>query len=121
MIFPDVVCCSGVFEDQFLWHQREPTLDGNVVATRRHGNEVSVNGVAIETCDLSATNGLVHAVDRVLPEALHLYGRPEEGRGYEWGDIHSFWRRFDRGDLERFLDIPSLHRRPRLRIHHREP
>ena len=70
-VFPDVICCSGVFGD--VLSETRPTLDGRVILTNRRGSQVVVNQVPIKHCDKMATNGIVHKIDKVLPEAVNRY------------------------------------------------
>lgn len=65
------MCCSGVFGD--VLSETRPTLDGRVILTKRLGPQVVVNQRLIKQCDKMATNGIVHKIDKLLPEALNRY------------------------------------------------
>ena len=75
------MCCAGVFDSKWFWKQREQTLDGDFVSfTRYNGDIVVDNNVLLTKCDTTATNGVVHTADSVLPSALRLYA-PNQNRG----------------------------------------
>ena len=69
--------------------QHERTLDGHSVAVGRRHGQATVDRVAIQTCDLVADNGIVHAVDSFLPSALrrHLPG----GRRHRQRHLSDIW------------------------------
>ena len=62
---------------------------------RGRDNQVIVGseGTPIQQCDMTATNGIVHAIDRVIPDSLPR-GRQRHTRGGKWmRDIHNFFER----------------------------
>jgi len=70
-IADDPVCCSGMFDD--ILSETRATLDGSVVLTGRRGDQPIVNQVPIAKCDVMANNGIVHVIERVLPESINKY------------------------------------------------
>jgi transforming growth factor-beta-induced protein len=70
----DVLCCSGVFSSQFFV-SHEATLDGWLVGIDRSNSAgVLYDTVPVQTCDRTASNGVVHAVDAFAPTVLSRYG-----------------------------------------------
>ena len=51
-------------------------LDGStVILTRNHNGDAIINNVPISSCDITATNGVIHAIDDLIPEAIQKYTR----------------------------------------------
>lgn len=69
----DYLCCAGVFENAFPFSSREVNLDGWIVAVENSGR-VSYGHVPVASCDNTATNGVVHGIDKFVPAALSRYG-----------------------------------------------
>ena len=68
----------------FLPHH-EQTVDGHWLSVRRRHGQSTVDGVTIQSCDLVADNGIVHAVDSFLPAALrHHLPRRRRQRSDIW-------------------------------------
>jgi len=66
----NVLCCSGVFVPQ-IFAPYELNLDGwMIVAERSKSGEVLYGGVAVQSCDQTATNGVVHSVDSFAPPVI---------------------------------------------------
>jgi len=78
------LCCSTMAGSRWFLPHHEQTVDGHWLTVRRRHGQSIVDGVAIQTCDHVALNGLVHAVDSFLPSALrHLPRRPAR-RSHIW-------------------------------------
>ena len=73
------MCCSGVFEGPFFWKQKERAMDGSYVKVGRttgQGHRVHVDhNTPIVECDHTATNGIIHVIEHVMPSATHKYFR----------------------------------------------
>lgn len=68
-------CCSTPgHNNQWMTSQYVQTADDRrtVAMTTRH-SETLVDGVAVKSCDLPATNGIVHTIDQFLPSALRAH------------------------------------------------
>jgi transforming growth factor-beta-induced protein len=66
----NVLCCSGVFNPQ-LFTPHELNLDGwMIVVERSKSGEVLYGGVAVQSCDQTATNGVVHSLDIFSPPVV---------------------------------------------------
>lgn len=48
-------------------------MTGSLLSLCKIDGKVVVGGADVTRCDLTATNGVVHAIDRVLPGALNKY------------------------------------------------
>ena len=83
-IIAEDLCCSGIFEGPFFWKQKSKALDGSWVKMgRQHGQRINVDrNTPIVECDKTATNGIIHVIEKVLPSAAHKYFR------HRWGDNH---------------------------------
>lgn len=63
----DFVCCAGVVRTGWFRTQKIRTMSGEVFNIGRDGDdEVFVDKAGVRTCDLTATNGVVHVIDTVL-------------------------------------------------------
>jgi len=67
------LCCAGVFDSGRLFQLpvRRDNLDGWVLSVRRSGDTVSYGDVPIASCDHTADNGVVHALDSFVPAVIH--------------------------------------------------
>ena len=79
------MCCAGVMNSQHgLWRNREATLHPSHYLSINKGREgqVVVGGddLPVHQCDLTATNGVVHTIDRVLSDALPRRRHSKGGR-----------------------------------------
>ncbi|GFT68863.1 transforming growth factor-beta-induced protein ig-h3 [Nephila pilipes] len=78
-ILPEVLCCNGVSHSSPFHRQYVRTLDGSVVPTYRGLSErVRFGRAKVTRCDVPATNGLVHSINRVIlperPRSPTLFG-----------------------------------------------
>ncbi|GFR31261.1 transforming growth factor-beta-induced protein ig-h3 [Trichonephila clavata] len=78
-ILPEVLCCNGVSHSSPFHRQYVRTLDGSVVPTYRGLSErVRFGRAKVTKCDVPATNGLVHSINRVIlperPRSPTLFG-----------------------------------------------
>ena len=102
----DGVCCSDVGQPMTVLSGllNQPTLEGSVVIMNEYAGSVKVNGQRIVECDIIATNGIVHAIDSMLMEAVNKYVRPNmrkpRGRLYDISDILG-------GYLDELIDVLS--------------
>lgn len=92
------ICCAGIFHSRWLYKQRERMLDGSTLSFNKNGHVyVAGRRAPISRCDVTATNGVVHVLDAVLPEAIKKYGRavdrPEDTEREEVESTPSPWRR----------------------------
>jgi len=92
-----VVCCSGIPRQHPLMTARgRRTREGDVVSLRRSvAGHIYADLAEVTKCDMAATNGVVHAIDRVLvPEAMlpegeevSQYQQPQEAQSRRGGGI----------------------------------
>ena len=55
-----------MFDSQSFWKQKEQALDGGFVSVSRYrGNVIADRDSTVTQCDITATNGVVHAIDEV--------------------------------------------------------
>ncbi|GIY24039.1 transforming growth factor-beta-induced protein ig-h3 [Caerostris extrusa] len=78
-ILPEVLCCNGVSHSSPFHRQYVRTLDGSVVPTHRGlGDRIRFGRAKVTGCDIPATNGLVHSINRVIlperPRSPTLFG-----------------------------------------------
>ena len=60
------LCCAGIFDSQAFWKQKEQALDGEFISMSRYrGNVIADRDSTVTQCDITATNGVVHAIDEV--------------------------------------------------------
>ncbi|KAK7101208.1 transforming growth factor-beta-induced protein ig-h3-like [Littorina saxatilis] len=59
------LCCSGIFNNPW-WRTQVRTLGGVVSLSRDRSGRPRVNDAMIDSCDNTATNGVVHGIDSVL-------------------------------------------------------
>lgn len=79
-IVREMICCSGIQRNVFIFNQsRKRLASGEVVSMRRSDNgHIFANKASINTCDMVAENGVAHSVDQVLlPREL----KPAEEQG----------------------------------------
>ncbi|KAF8797136.1 Transforming growth factor-beta-induced like protein [Argiope bruennichi] len=69
-ILPEVLCCNGISHSSPFHRQYVRTLDGSIIPTYRGlGERIRFGRAKATQCDIPATNGLVHSINRViLPE-----------------------------------------------------
>ncbi|KAK3089751.1 hypothetical protein FSP39_006188 [Pinctada imbricata] len=60
------LCCAGIFEDNFFHRNRISSLEGTRLRIRKEGDQLMVQSSTISSCDLTGTNGVVHAIDSVI-------------------------------------------------------
>lgn len=66
-ILPEALCCAGVGATSWPFTNRVETLSGRSVAVRRdHEGRVHIGSTMVKDCDIPATNGLIHTVNRVM-------------------------------------------------------
>nr|KAG5705889.1 hypothetical protein BaRGS_030779 [Batillaria attramentaria] len=67
-VYADNLCCAGIFRNPWWRHQRITPLSANetLFLSRDRNGDPFVNDVLITDCDKTATNGVVHGIDRVL-------------------------------------------------------
>ncbi|CAG7823701.1 unnamed protein product, partial [Allacma fusca] len=66
-IMSGTLCCAGIFPKQWYYPKRVETLSGyRVPVSRDSKGEVSFGTATITTCDLTASNGVVHIVDSLF-------------------------------------------------------
>lgn len=86
------MCCAAIFPGRrWPWNkQRERTFDGHMISFSHSEDGISLDDeLEIATCDLTASNGVVHAIDKVLSSAFHRHGQRRHGNRGRNG--HKFW------------------------------
>jgi len=76
-ILKEMLCCSGITRNFMFFDQstKFTMLDDDVVNVKRsNGGYLYADRAELTTCDIVATNGVIHAIDRVL---LPLGMRPK--------------------------------------------
>ena len=69
-----VVEGAAVFSEDLSDGQTVTTIEGEVLTIGVSGSAVTVNGAAVSTADVEATNGVIHIIDDVLvPAELDVY------------------------------------------------
>lgn len=69
-----VVEGAAVFSEDLSDGQTVTTIEGEVLTIGVSGGAVTVNGAAVSTADVEATNGVIHIIDDVLvPAELDIY------------------------------------------------
>jgi uncharacterized surface protein with fasciclin (FAS1) repeats len=62
----EALCCAGVGATSWPFTNRVETLSGKSVAVRRdHDGRVHIGSTTVHDCDIPATNGIIHSVNRV--------------------------------------------------------
>jgi uncharacterized surface protein with fasciclin (FAS1) repeats len=62
----EALCCAGVGATSWPFTNRVETLSGRSVAVRRdHEGRVHIGTTTVQDCDIPATNGIIHSVNRV--------------------------------------------------------
>lgn len=73
-VMSDMVCCSGISRHvpMLIDMSGRRTQSGDVISLRRsRGGHIYADRAEVTTCDMVATNGVVHAIDRILiPDSL---------------------------------------------------
>jgi uncharacterized surface protein with fasciclin (FAS1) repeats len=82
-ILPQMLCCSGVNPSPlFLSYQTFRTLGGSAVSGHHDlRGKVKLGSSTVTTCDLMATNGAVHVLNRVLQPNQPLFSSDRFGVG----------------------------------------
>ncbi|KDR10948.1 transforming growth factor-beta-induced protein ig-h3-like [Zootermopsis nevadensis] len=66
-LLPEALCCTGVSATSWPFTNRVETLGGRSVAVRRdHEGRVHIGSAMVQDCDIPATNGIIHSVNRVM-------------------------------------------------------
>ncbi|XP_054713918.1 transforming growth factor-beta-induced protein ig-h3-like [Uloborus diversus] len=66
-VLPEVLCCNSVNHASPLHRQYVRTLEGNIMPLHRSLNDkVRFGRARAVQCDISATNGLIHSINRVI-------------------------------------------------------
>jgi len=67
-ILKEMVCCSGVKRNVFLFNSaRRRSVSGEVTSMRRSDSgHIFADKASVSKCDMVATNGVAHAIDEVL-------------------------------------------------------
>ena len=75
LLITATLCCGGMFNNHWFWKQREWSLEGSIIQlSRRYGSNVRINRqTPVAECDLTSTNGVIHAVNSVLSAAWDKY------------------------------------------------
>ena len=85
MFVLDNICCAGIVRAGWFRTQKVRTLSGELYNIGRDGmDEVYIQDAGVRACDLTATNGVVHIVDKVL-----MRRRPQP---FEW-DFDMLWEK----------------------------
>ena len=62
----EALCCAGIGATSWPFTNRVETLSGRSVSVRRdHEGRVHIGSTTVLDCDIPATNGIIHAVNRV--------------------------------------------------------
>lgn len=70
----EALCCAGVGATSWPFTNRVETLSGKSVAVRRdHEGRVHIGSTTVHDCDIPATNGIIHSVNRVCKNCYLLY------------------------------------------------
>ena len=71
----EALCCVGVGATSWPFTNRVETLSGKSVAVRRdHEGHVHIGSTTVQDCDIPATNGIIHSVNRVCNNTLKVSG-----------------------------------------------
>ncbi|GLH05934.1 Spermatophylax protein 12 [Gryllus bimaculatus] len=66
-ILPEMLCCTGIGASSWLFVNRVETLDGHYVAVRRDSDDnVHIGTTTVRQCDIMATDGIIHSVNRIM-------------------------------------------------------
>ncbi|KAJ8305767.1 hypothetical protein KUTeg_016312 [Tegillarca granosa] len=66
----DVICCAGITKDDYFGRSIR-TMSGEKRKVTVRGDSPVINGKDIISCDITATNGVVHVIDEaMLPEKM---------------------------------------------------
>jgi len=68
VVITGVVCCAAVPHTSNYWFSRHvvQTLSRETLRVTNDNGIIQVRDAQITQCDLSATNGVVHVIDRVI-------------------------------------------------------
>jgi uncharacterized surface protein with fasciclin (FAS1) repeats len=70
----EALCCAGVGVTSWPFTNRVETLNGKSVSVRRdHEGRVHIGSTTVQDCDIPATNGIIHSVNRVCNNYCVLY------------------------------------------------
>lgn len=65
--FLEPLCCTGVAPNNWFMTRRVDCLNGaKLPVYRDHTGQVMYGNAKVTTCDLTASNGIIHTVDKVL-------------------------------------------------------
>lgn len=67
-LMPEVICCSGVDTSPLIFSSQQiRTVDGSLISVHKSVNgRVRFGSARVTQCDLMATNGVIHAINRLL-------------------------------------------------------
>jgi len=66
-VLPEVLCCNGINHASPFHRQYVRTFDGSILPLHRgFGDKVRFGRARALQCDISATNGLIHSINRVI-------------------------------------------------------
>lgn len=66
-VLPEVLCCNSVPHSSPFHRQFVRTFDGSILPLHRSiGDRVRFGRARANTCDIPATNGLIHSINRVI-------------------------------------------------------
>jgi transforming growth factor-beta-induced protein len=70
-----VVAGTAAFSEDLTDGQMVTTLEGEQLTIGVSGGSVTVNGAAVTTADIEATNGVIHLIDEVLVPSVDIVER----------------------------------------------
>ncbi|PSN55982.1 hypothetical protein C0J52_02154 [Blattella germanica] len=65
-ILPEALCCAGVGATSWPFTNRVETLERSVEVRRDHEGRVHIGSTTVLDCDIPATNGIIHSVNRIM-------------------------------------------------------
>lgn len=117
-VIPSVVCCASASQSgHFLAKSRERVLDPDSSVTFSRdirGNVLIDDVVHVTSCDVMATNGVIHVIDQFLPASVQKHC-PQCAKAKE----PQYARRLDHSRLIQFIEDrhikPIANRQPQLK------